>query len=124
MAPSPEILAAVFDFDETLAPDSTTRLLESFGYDTGTFWKEDVRALVSRGYDPTLAWLNLFLADVKMADGRRPATQAVCPLGEPTLTLQREVIWRWSVTETMPVSHREPASDDCIATDWTVTAGE
>lgn len=65
MAPSPEILAVVFDFDETLAPDSTTRLLESFGYDTGTFWKEDVRALVSRGYDPTLAWLNLVLADVK-----------------------------------------------------------
>lgn len=65
MAPSPEILAVVFDFDDTLAPDSTTRLLESYGYDTDTFWKKDVRAMVAQGYDPTLAWLNLVLADVR-----------------------------------------------------------
>lgn len=65
MAPSPEILAVIFDFDDTLAPDSTTRLLESYGYDTDTFWKKDVRALVAQGYDPTLAWLNLVLADAK-----------------------------------------------------------
>lgn len=65
MAPSPEILALIFDFDDTLAPDSTTRLLESHGYDTDTFWKKDVRAMVSQGYDPTLAWLNLVLADVR-----------------------------------------------------------
>ena len=65
MAPSPEILAVVFDFDDTLTPDSTTRLLESFGYDTDAFWKEQVRALVAQGYDPTLAWLNLLLADIR-----------------------------------------------------------
>src|SRR5688572_23857486 len=65
MAPLPEILAVIFDFDDTLAPDSTTRLLESYGYDTDTFWKKDVRAMVSQGYDPTLAWLNLVLADVR-----------------------------------------------------------
>ena len=65
MAPSPEILAVVFDFDDTLTPDSTTKLLGSFGYDTEAFWKERVRSLVAQGYDPTLAWLNLFLADIR-----------------------------------------------------------
>ena len=65
MAPSPEILAVVFDFDDTLTPDSTTRLLESFGYDTDAFWKEQVRALIAQGYDPTLAWLNLRRADIR-----------------------------------------------------------
>jgi phosphoserine phosphatase len=65
MAPSPEILAVIFDFDDTLAPDSTTRLLESYGYDTDAFWKKEVRAMVAQGYDPTLAWLNLVLADVR-----------------------------------------------------------
>lgn len=71
MAPTPEILAVIFDFDDTLVPDSTTRLLDSYGYDTDRFWKKEVRALVSRGYDPTLAWLNLVLADVK-SDGPWP----------------------------------------------------
>lgn len=64
MAPSPEIIGVVFDFDDTLVPDSTTKLLQTYGFDTERFWKEEVRALVVQGYDPTLAWLQLILENV------------------------------------------------------------
>lgn len=54
-----EVIAVVFDFDDTLAPDTTTMLLREHGIDTDHFWKEDVRVLVDQGYDQAVAWLTL-----------------------------------------------------------------
>ena len=54
-------IAVVFDFDDTLVPDSTTALLESRGIDVQKFWSELVPPLVSDGYDPPLAYLRLIL---------------------------------------------------------------
>ncbi|MEZ3116071.1 HAD family hydrolase [Halobaculum sp. MBLA0147] len=54
-------LAVVFDFDDTLAPDSTTYLLEENGVDPGTFWSERFENRISDGYDPTVAYLTLLL---------------------------------------------------------------
>lgn len=54
-------IAVVFDFDDTLVPDSTTALLESRGIDVRNFWSELVPPLVSDGYDPPLAYLRLIL---------------------------------------------------------------
>ncbi len=56
-----DIVALIFDFDDTLAPDSTTKLLREHGVDTAAFWQKDVRALVEQGYDPPNAWLRLLL---------------------------------------------------------------
>ena len=55
------VIAVVFDFDDTLVPDSTTALLESRGIDAGAFWSELVPPLVQEGYDPPLAYLRLLL---------------------------------------------------------------
>ncbi len=55
------IIAVIFDFDDTLVPDSTNLLLEKFGVDTDQFWQETYTKLVTRGYDPTLAYLKLLL---------------------------------------------------------------
>jgi phosphoserine phosphatase len=55
------IIAVIFDFDDTLAPDSTTKFLRERGIDTERFWRKDVKALVDDGYDPALAWLSLVL---------------------------------------------------------------
>jgi phosphoserine phosphatase len=57
-------LAVVFDFDDTLVPDSTTLFLKEHGIDTDKFWKQDLTALVQSGYDPTLGFLKLFLDNV------------------------------------------------------------
>lgn len=57
-------LALILDFDDTLLPDSTTKLLEEHGIDPNKFWKEDVRALVEDGFDPSNAYLKLILDNV------------------------------------------------------------
>ena len=55
------VIAVVFDFDDTLVPDSTTALLQSRGIDVGEFWSELVPRLVNEGYDPPLAYPRLML---------------------------------------------------------------
>jgi phosphoserine phosphatase len=58
------VLGVVFDFDDTLIGDSTTRLLRERGVDPDIFWRDEVPSLVRDGYDPSLAWLKLFLENV------------------------------------------------------------
>ena len=48
-------LAVVFDFDETLAPDTFAVLLEDLGLDANTFKQEKVQPLVDRGWDKYIA---------------------------------------------------------------------
>ena len=61
MRGKPAVLAVVFDFDETLVPDSTSKLLQSPGVDPHEFWTNDVRRRLEQGFDPTLAYLGLIL---------------------------------------------------------------
>jgi phosphoserine phosphatase len=58
------VLGVIFDFDDTLARDSTSMLLEDRSIDLEEFWRKEVQALVEDGYDSSLAWLNLFLDKV------------------------------------------------------------
>jgi phosphoserine phosphatase len=64
------VIAVIFDFDDTLVPDSTSALLTSHGIDADRFWTDEVRRLVEeQGYDPPLAYLNLLLQEIGI--GRR-----------------------------------------------------
>lgn len=58
------MIAVVFDFDDTLLPDSTSALLEAHGIPAQKFWTEDAANLVRRGYDPPHAYLRLLLERV------------------------------------------------------------
>jgi phosphoserine phosphatase len=58
-------LAVIFDFDETLAPDSTTAFLKHKGIDTDEFWNVHARQLVQLGYDQPLHYLQLMLEMVQ-----------------------------------------------------------
>lgn len=60
----PQTLALIFDFDDTLVPDSTTSLLIKYGIDPNVFWEKDVKALVTSGFDTSLAYLRLLLENV------------------------------------------------------------
>lgn len=51
------IIAIVFDFDDTLAPDSTSGFLAETGIDVPRFWREKVDTLVEQGWDPVPAYL-------------------------------------------------------------------
>lgn len=61
--PNSSVIAVIFDFDDTLLPDSSSALLRRYGIDTDMFWK-DAQKLVSSGYDQTLAYLKLFLDNI------------------------------------------------------------
>ncbi len=62
------IIAVVFDFDDTLTDDSTTALIQSVGIDASDFWSNKAKALLSAGWDPTPAYLKLLLDNV--GDGK------------------------------------------------------
>lgn len=53
-----ETIAVVFDFDDTLAPDSTSGYLAQAGIgDLNSFWKEEVATLTHADWDPVPAYL-------------------------------------------------------------------
>ena len=52
-----ETIAIIFDFDDTLAPDSTSGFLDYCGIDVPKFWKDDVQPLLDDGWDPIPAYL-------------------------------------------------------------------
>jgi hypothetical protein len=52
-----DIIAVVFDFDDTLAPDSTSGFLDHLGIDVPRFWQESVEPLIEAGWDPVPAYL-------------------------------------------------------------------
>lgn len=54
-----DVIALVFDFDDTLAPDSTSGFLASIGVDVRRFWSEQVDPLLFReDWDPVPAYLH------------------------------------------------------------------
>lgn len=59
------VIALVFDFDDTLVPDSTTAFLTSRGIDAEEFWKVKAKSLIEKGWDPVHAYLKLILDMVK-----------------------------------------------------------
>jgi hypothetical protein len=53
-----DVIALVFDFDDTLAPDSTSGFLQEIGVDVQAFWHEQVDPLLGReDWDPVPAYL-------------------------------------------------------------------
>lgn len=64
--PAPQnVVSVIFDFDDTLTEDSTSRLLERHGVDADAFWKERVNALVHDGWDSALAWMYELLTEAE-----------------------------------------------------------
>lgn len=52
-----DTIAVIFDFDDTLAPDSTSSFLDSLGIDVKSFWSDEVQPLIESGWDPVPAYL-------------------------------------------------------------------
>jgi phosphoserine phosphatase len=53
-------IALVFDFDDTLAPDSTSKVLGAIGVDTKEFWARH-RELLADGWDQVPAYMHMML---------------------------------------------------------------
>jgi phosphoserine phosphatase len=63
-----DIVALVFDFDDTLVPDSTTKLLRAHSIDADDFWNVKSKFLIQQGYDPPSAYLKLLIDNI--GDGK------------------------------------------------------
>ena len=50
-------IALIFDFDDTLATDTTSHFLAQQGVDVEKFWREEVDGLIANGWDPIPAYL-------------------------------------------------------------------
>ena len=55
-----DTIALVFDFDDTLAPDSTSKVLEAVGIEPKAFWRDHVE-LMAKGWDQVPAWMHMML---------------------------------------------------------------
>ena len=69
-----DVIALIFDFDDTLAPDSTSGFLDSLGVDTQQFWTKRVDPLLAQDWDPVPAYLHEMIALSR--EGQHGATQA------------------------------------------------
>src|SRR6476620_523391 len=67
MSAPQNIIAVVFDFDDTLTDDSTTALLQNAGIDASDFWSNKAKSLLDAGWGPTPAYLKLLLDNVGSA---------------------------------------------------------
>lgn len=52
-------VAVIFDFDDTLMPDTTSQLLETYGIESEKFWEEKHRPLLREGYGSANAYMEL-----------------------------------------------------------------
>ena len=52
-----ETIAVIFEFDDTLAPDSTSGFLDECGLDVARFWQDEVHPLLQDNWDPVPAYL-------------------------------------------------------------------
>ena len=57
------VIAVIFDFDDTLTDDSTTQLLQAYGIDPVHFWQNQMKKRVEEGWDPALAYLDFIAAN-------------------------------------------------------------
>ena len=58
-----DMVAVVFDFDDTLAPDSTSGFLATLGLDVGAFWDRANRRIQEEGWDPIPVYLYQMLEE-------------------------------------------------------------
>lgn len=70
------IIAIVFDFDDTLAPDSTSGYLDFMGIDTRAFWQERVQPLIAEGWDPVPAYLRMMIVESRSRARKARFTRA------------------------------------------------
>lgn len=54
------VVTIVFDFDETLGPDTISFVLEEQNVSPVAFWRK-VNSMVDDGWDPPLAYMHLLL---------------------------------------------------------------
>jgi phosphoglycolate phosphatase-like HAD superfamily hydrolase len=75
-------IAVICDCDETLAPDTTSTLLEENGIDVDDFWNKKLAKLVSQGWDPPIAWMTEILHMIQNGKIKQDTNKKLVSLGK------------------------------------------
>jgi hypothetical protein len=75
-------IAIVFDFDDTLAPDSTSSFLEHMGVDVQEFWKKKVQPLLEEDWDPIPAYLYMMIEESRSGNISPITKEALTKYGD------------------------------------------
>src|SRR3989339_1520575 len=67
-------IAVVFDFDDTLAPDSTTGLMEELGFDAEGFWAGEFETMLKNGWDQVPGFMYQLVKISEAQGGKITAT--------------------------------------------------
>ena len=77
-----DTIAMVFDFDDTLAPDTTSGLLAWLGIkDVPAFWDRQVGPLTDAGWDPVPAYLYAMVQAARQGQCRPLTREAMAEWG-------------------------------------------
>ncbi|MCC5603904.1 HAD family hydrolase [Nostoc favosum] len=74
-------IAIVFDFDDTLVPDTVDSLLESLGIDALEFRQEKIRPLIDKGWDKILARFYALIEESKR-QGNKITQEYIAKFGQ------------------------------------------
>jgi haloacid dehalogenase-like hydrolase len=74
-------IAIVFDFDDTLVPDTVDALLESLGIDALEFRQEKIRPLIDKGWDKILARFYALIEESKR-QGNKITQEYIASFGQ------------------------------------------
>jgi phosphoglycolate phosphatase-like HAD superfamily hydrolase len=77
-------IALVFDFDDTLAPDSFRSLLESIGLDEGTFRAERIQPLLHAGWESILARFYCLIEESRSRTKEKITAEHLARVGQAT----------------------------------------
>jgi len=72
-------IAVIFDFDETLASDSSVGFTNSLGVDFDIFWRQELKSMLDDGWDPVPAYMHKI---IKLAQTKKVNKQAFRKFGE------------------------------------------
>jgi len=76
-------IALIFDFDDTLVPDSTNALLRHIEVDIKEFWTQKVQQLMNSNWDPVPAYMYMLLKESQ--NGKHISKQTLQEVGRNLL---------------------------------------
>ncbi|MDY7107401.1 MAG: haloacid dehalogenase-like hydrolase [Planctomycetota bacterium] len=99
-------IAVIFDFDDTLAPDSTSAFLASIGVDVDDFWARRVKRRLEAHWDPIPAYLYEMIVE----SNTRPASDRITR--DRLAAFAEQVVFFPGVKEIFPALRAEARAID------------
>ena len=99
-----QTIAIICDCDNTLAPDTTSSLLEDNGIDLDAFWK-DISHQVEMGWDPPIAWMTAIAELIKNGKITQDTNAKLAEFGKSVTPFPGAADFIMQINETLAKEH-------------------